>query len=101
MNSFQIKGFYLFEEKELPLFLWYISLGEEEENLSQGSGPQSFWHQRPVSGKTIFPWTGAGQGGGDDSRVLHLLCTLFLSGEENGTPLQYSCLESPMDGGAW
>ena len=22
-------------------------------------------------------------------------------GEENGTPLQYSCLESPMDGGAW
>ena len=23
------------------------------------------------------------------------------SGEGNGTPLQYSCLESPMDGGAW
>ena len=22
-------------------------------------------------------------------------------GEENGTPLQYSCLENPMDGGAW
>ena len=22
-------------------------------------------------------------------------------GEGNGTPLQYSCLESPMDGGAW
>ena len=21
--------------------------------------------------------------------------------EENGTPLQYSCLEDPMDGGAW
>ena len=21
--------------------------------------------------------------------------------EGNGTPLQYSCLESPMDGGAW
>ena len=30
---------------------------------------------------------------------------LFLSnsfpGEGNGTPLQYSCLENPMDGGAW
>ena len=25
---------------------------------------------------------------------------LFL-GEGNGTPLQYSCLENPMDGGAW
>ena len=22
-------------------------------------------------------------------------------GEGNGTPLQYSCLENPLDGGAW
>ena len=29
----------------------------------------------------------------DDSRGLN--------GEGNGTPLQYSCLENPMDGGAW
>ena len=29
-------------------------------------------------------------------------CSLFLlDGEGNGTPLQYSCLENPMDGGAW
>ena len=27
------------------------------------------------------------------------LCYFF--GEGNGTPLQYSCLENPMDGGAW
>ena len=26
---------------------------------------------------------------------------MALSGEGNGTPLQHSCLESPMDGGAW
>ena len=25
----------------------------------------------------------------------------FFSGEGHGTPLQYSCLENPMDGGAW
>ena len=25
----------------------------------------------------------------------------YLTGEGNGTPLQYSCLENPMDGGAW
>ena len=25
----------------------------------------------------------------------------YLGGEGNGTPLQYSCLENPMDGGAW
>ena len=24
-----------------------------------------------------------------------------LTGEGNGTPLQYSCLENPMNGGAW
>ena len=24
-----------------------------------------------------------------------------IGGEGNGTPLQYSCLENPMDGGAW
>ena len=27
--------------------------------------------------------------------------TIHLYGEGNGTPLQYSCLENPMDGGAW
>ena len=28
------------------------------------------------------------------------LLVMFL-GEGDGTPLQYSCLENPMDGGAW
>jgi len=27
--------------------------------------------------------------------------TSGIVGEGNGTPLQYSCLENPMDGGAW
>ena len=26
---------------------------------------------------------------------------MHINGESNGTPLQYSCLENPMDGGAW
>ena len=31
-----------------------------------------------------------------------LICELGRSpGEENDNPLQYSCLENPMDGGAW
>jgi len=29
------------------------------------------------------------------------LCLVCITGEGNGTPLQYSCLENPMDGGAW
>ena len=31
----------------------------------------------------------------------HLTQHHALSGEGNGTPLQYSCLENPTDGGAW
>ena len=30
-----------------------------------------------------------------------ILCHDLIPGEENGNPLQYSCLENPMDGGAW
>ena len=40
----------------------------------------------------------------DTTERLHfhfLLSSLYLLGEGNGTPLQYSCLENPMDGGAW
>ena len=29
------------------------------------------------------------------------MCGRLPQGEGNGTPLQYSCLENPMDGGAW
>jgi len=34
------------------------------------------------------------------SRTLLVIYFIY-SGEGNGTPLQYSCLENPMDGGAW
>ena len=30
-----------------------------------------------------------------------LAVCIILFGEENGSPLQYSCLENPRDGGAW
>ena len=32
---------------------------------------------------------------------LFFITSLTFSGEGNGNPLQYSCLENPMDGGAW
>ena len=41
------------------------------------------------------------------SSLLATVCLCYFSlpsgfdGEGNGTPLQYSCLENPMDGGAW
>ena len=33
--------------------------------------------------------------------ILEIKVTVLMSGEGNGTPLQYSCLENPMAGGAW
>ena len=33
--------------------------------------------------------------------IQDLSCLLQNFGEGNGTPLQYSCLENPMDRGAW
>ena len=36
---------------------------------------------------------------GNQDAILSLLVSM--SGEGNGTPLQYSHLENPMDGGAW
>ena len=33
--------------------------------------------------------------------MVDLKLNIPMSGEGNGTPLQYSCLQNPMDGGAW
>ena len=63
--------------------------------------PQFFGVQHPymTSGQTLALtiWTFVG-------KVMSLLfntLSRFVIGEGNGTPLQYSCLENPMDGGAW
>ena len=37
--------------------------------------------------------------GQKEKNKYHILT--YMDGEGNGTPLQYSCLEYPMDGGAW
>ena len=34
-------------------------------------------------------------------QIKYKSCLYLQIGEGNGTPLQYSCLENPMDGGAW
>ena len=35
------------------------------------------------------------------AEFIHLTSSKHRGREGNGTPLQYSCLENPMDGGAW
>ena len=37
----------------------------------------------------------------DTTERLHFHFSLSCIGEENGNPLQYSCLENPREGGAW
>ena len=52
------------------------------------------WFAIPISSKPCF------------SELSTMTCPFWvalhsMAGEGNGTPLQYSCLENPMDGGAW
>ena len=44
------------------------------------------------------PW---GHSESDTTERLHFHFSLSCIGEGNGNPLQYSCLENPMDRGAW
>ena len=44
------------------------------------------------------PW---GREESDTTEQLHFLFSPSCTGEGNGNQLQYSCLENPMDGGAW
>ena len=53
----------------------------------------SFWHE--ISGKHLF--FNDGYLHKTEKKALQILKT----GERNGNPLQYSCLENPMDGEAW
>ena len=66
------------------------------------------WHPTPVllPGKShgrrslvgCSPW---GREELDTTERLHFRFSLSCIGEGNGNPLQCSCLENPMDGGAW
>ena len=66
------------------------------------------WHPTPLllPGKShgwrslvgCSPW---GSEESDMTERLHFHFSLLCTGEGNGNPLQYSCLENPRDGGAW
>ena len=72
-------------------------------SLSQGS---KMWNRQPT--KVLLDMYGQNNSR-SESRKPSLNCWLGIwshltssfSGEGNGTPLQYSCLENPTDGGAW
>ena len=49
----------------------------------------------------LLSWLPALQNSDSRARISDLQSPNPWSGEGNGNPLQYSCLENPMDGGAW
>ena len=69
----------------------------------------SGWRPQPpifLPTSTIFPFYVIIQSKVMDlvTAIVSYISFIFLKsqlGEGNGTPLQYSCLENPMDGGAW
>ena len=65
-----------------------------------GLSPPSSGHQSPPSsGHQSLPLTFTSSASDSKSFLFRLDCSIF--GEGNGNPLQYSCLENPMDRGAW
>ena len=92
------------EKAGLKLDIWKMKI--------MAFGPITSWQ---IDGETVETVTDFIFGGskitadGDCSHEIKrhmLLGRKFMTnldsiGEGNGTPLQYSCLENPMDGGAW
>ena len=67
-------------------------------HLPSNSCPLSRWCHPTISSSVVLFWWWWWR------QLLftkHILYARHYVGEGNGTPLQYSCLENPMDGGAW
>jgi len=86
----------------------YKPYWHKEETGIRGGSQRRQWHPTPVllPGKShgwrrlvgCSPW---GCWESDTTERLHFHFSLSCIGEGNGNPLQCSCLENPMDGGAW
>ena len=67
-----------------------------------------YWHPTPVllpgkshGGRSLVGCSPWGRKESDTTKRLHFHFSLSCIGEGNGNPLQFSCLENPMQGGAW
>ena len=65
---------------------------------SMGFAGQEYWSGLPLP--SLIALTRQNFFGKGMSLLFNML-SRFVIGEGNGTPLQYPCLENPMDGGAW
>ena len=68
---------------------WRVGVGLQDKPQAPVSGPGGEGWVRP----SVLRWYSASG--------LKKPMLVFVFGEGNGSPLQYSCLENPVDGGAW
>ena len=100
----------LMAESEEELKSLLMNVREESEKASlqlnihktkiMASGPTTSWE---IDGETVSDFIFLGSEITTDGDCSHEIKRRLLKGynrEGNGTPLQYSCLENPMDGGA-
>ena len=89
-----------------------MKVKEESENVGlkrniqktkiMASGPIASWEIDVETVETVSDFILGGSKITADGDCSHEIKRhLLLGGEGNGSPLQYSCLENPMDGGAW
>ena len=64
------------------------------------SCPSSQWCH-PTFSFSVVPFSSCLQSIVVIANLINIIPLSTIIGEGNGTPLQYSCLENPMDGGAW
>ena len=60
---------------------------------------QEYWSRRPFPSPGDLPDSGIKPG--SPTLQADIRISEYENGEGDGTPLQHSCLENPMDGGAW
>ena len=83
----------------LSLTAGHRNAGEDTQHSQTSCHPSLGW-------KTVWSalntyWLGGHPGGASSPQALEGHVLRHGEGEGNGTALQYSCLENPMDGGAW
>ena len=79
----------------------HMKNGEQRGPCAQEHPQGPVWHQKGDReiGKLLHGLQGASPRA--VSLFLFYVYSVRKPGEGNGTPLQYSCLKNPMDGGAW
>ena len=88
-----------------PIFPGKHYLDQLNHILGRGDWPAE-WEGNSLTGGEIslgskFPGGSEGKESACSADLRSILGSGRFSGERNGNPLQYSCLENPMDGGAW